>query len=65
MFDDDLGDDNAVQAKSVGRGHKKKDLLKCVPGRKNNIKNMLIGMPSKNKEVGLPLYVEDFFCMHC
>lgn len=52
MFDDDLGDDNAVQAKSVGRGHKKKDLLKCVPGRKNNIKNMLIGMPSKNKEVG-------------
>ncbi|KZS08622.1 DNA polymerase [Daphnia magna] len=50
VFDDDLGDDNAVQAKSVGRGHKKKDLLKCVPGRKNNIKNMLIGMPSKNKE---------------
>ncbi|EFX79893.1 hypothetical protein DAPPUDRAFT_304346 [Daphnia pulex] len=50
VFDDDLDDDNVAQAKGAARGHKKKDLSKGVPGRKNNIKNMLIGMSSKNKE---------------
>jgi hypothetical protein len=41
-----------AQAKDAARGHKKKDLSKGgVPGKKNNIKNMLIGMSSKNREV--------------
>lgn len=63
VFDDDLGDDCGAQAKSGERGSKKRDAFKGAPGRKNNIKNMLIGMPSKNKEVGLyPVMETSFVC---
>ena len=40
-----------AQAKGAAKGQKKKDLSKGVHGKKNNIKNMLIGMTSKNREV--------------
>jgi hypothetical protein len=57
VFDDDLDDDNVAQAKGAARGYKKKDLSIGVPGKKNNIKNMLIGMSSKNKEVCFSTYI--------
>lgn len=65
MFDDDLDDDNVAQAKGTSRGHKKKDLSKGVPGRKNNIKNMLIGMSSKNKEVCFSTCIHVLFNFKC
>ena len=51
VFDDDLDDGNVAKAKGAARGQGKKDLSKGMPGKRHNIKNMLIGMTAKNKEV--------------
>lgn len=48
VFDDDLDDENVAHAKGAAKS--RKDSSKGIIGKKSNIKNMLIGMTSKNKE---------------
>lgn len=51
VFDDDLDDDNVAQASKNMKLKGKKSSNKGLPGKSSNIKNMLINMPTKSKEV--------------
>lgn len=53
VFDDDLDDQNVALAKGASKGRGKKDLSKGSVGKKSNIKNLITGMPTKNKEVSI------------
>lgn len=51
VFDDDLDDENIALATKSMKHKGKKSMTKGIPGKHSNIKNMLINMPTKSKEV--------------